>query len=330
MGRRGKNGPWWWAARSTWAANIGGKRVVLGADKREAVRTYRKLVHEPVARQGAAQVVDLLDAFLKWCKIHRPDSLSWYFTRISEFSKRIGKLQVSELKPFHVQEWIDSKKVSDGHKRGCLVAVSRGLNWAVKQGYIDRSPLRGMEKPKAGQREKVVSQAEFDQIVGLASDQNFKDVLIFCWDTGCRPQEVVKLEAKHLDLKNDRCVLSAKEAKGKKRKRVIYLTARPREILARLGSLYPDGKLFRTRRKKGWTANNIACRFQRMESKLGWLPCLYNIRHTYCNRALINGVDPIALADLMGHADASMIMKVYQHIHQDSDHLRKAAQRAVL
>jgi hypothetical protein len=42
--------------------------------------------------------------------------------------------------------------------------------------------------------------------------------------------------------------------------------------------------------------------------------CLYAFRHTWCNRALKNGVDPITVSVLMGHADTSMLAKVYQHL----------------
>jgi len=58
--------------------------------------------------------------------------------------------------------------------------------------------------------------------------------------------------------------------------------------------------------------------------KLAVRYCLYNFRHSFCQRALKSGVDPITLAEIMGHSNASMIMKVYQHIHQDSSHLRTA------
>ncbi len=56
--------------------------------------------------------------------------------------------------------------------------------------------------------------------------------------------------------------------------------------------------------------------------------CLYHFRHSWATRALQRGVDPLTVAILMGHADPSMLAKVYQHLAQDPDFLRQAATKA--
>jgi integrase len=55
--------------------------------------------------------------------------------------------------------------------------------------------------------------------------------------------------------------------------------------------------------------------------------CLYHFRHSWGTRALQRGVDPLTVAILMGHADPSMLAKVYQHLAHDPDFLRRAAMR---
>jgi integrase len=55
---------------------------------------------------------------------------------------------------------------------------------------------------------------------------------------------------------------------------------------------------------------------------------LYHFRHTWCQRALKAGVDPLTRAILMGHRDPSMIAKVYQHLALGPDFLRKAIAKA--
>src|SRR5262249_10090619 len=47
--------------------------------------------------------------------------------------------------------------------------------------------------------------------------------------------------------------------------------------------------------------------------------CLYLFRHSWGTRALQRGVDPLTVAILMGHADPSMLAKVYQHLAHDPD-----------
>jgi hypothetical protein len=61
-------------------------------------------------------------------------------------------------------------------------------------------------------------------------------------------QELRKIEARFLDLPTDRVVFPPKQAKGKKYHRVIYLTDRAKEILARLAEAHPTGRCCSTRR----------------------------------------------------------------------------------
>lgn len=56
--------------------------------------------------------------------------------------------------------------------------------------------------------------------------------------------------------------------------------------------------------------------------------CLYHLRHSWMTRLLKAGVDPITVATLAGHADTSMLSRIYAHIQNDDDHLRNALRRA--
>jgi integrase len=63
--------------------------------------------------------------------------------------------------------------------------------------------------------------------------------------------------------------------------------------------------------------------------KYGQKFCLYNFRHTWASNALKRGVDSLTVAILMGHADPSMLAKVYAHLAHDPDFLRNASNRAI-
>jgi integrase len=56
--------------------------------------------------------------------------------------------------------------------------------------------------------------------------------------------------------------------------------------------------------------------------------CAYHLRHSWATHAIRGGVDPLTVAILMGHADPSMLAKVYAHLAQDPDYLRQSAKRA--
>lgn len=126
--------PWYRPSRGCWYVTLNGTQHNLGADKAVAFARYKEIINrrdneKPVAVDS---LVGVFEAFLDWSKSHRADgTYNWYRDRLSWFMKFapddgsfvVTKLLVNELKPYHVQRWIDSKKCSDGHKRGCIIAV---------------------------------------------------------------------------------------------------------------------------------------------------------------------------------------------------------------
>ena len=56
--------------------------------------------------------------------------------------------------------------------------------------------------------------------------------------------------------------------------------------------------------------------------------CVYMIRHTFATWALMRGVDPVTLAEILGHKDMEMIINVYQHLAEQKGHMLNAAELA--
>ncbi len=262
----------------------------------------------------------IIDSYLDWCQKHRaPDTYEWYRYRLQRFVDCAPRdLRVTQLKPFHVQQWIDSYQgLSSGSKRNYCRAIQRTMRWAEQQGYIEHSPIAHMEKPAGGKREQVVSPEEYSQILGCTRDREFRDLVITSWETGCRPQESLRVEARHVDLEQSRWVFPKSEEKMGRITRIVYLTDEALEITRRLMLAHPEGRLFRNTRGVPWTADAVNCRFTTIRRKLGKRYCLYVLRHTWMNRLLTAGVDSLTVAVLAGHCDTSTLAKTYQHRSQD-------------
>ena len=185
---------------------------------------------------GQKLVLAVFEEFLDWCQKHKaPLTYVWYRDRIQAFARTVERrLGVDELKPIHVERWVDAHPDwSTSHQRGCKVAVQRAFAWAEKMGVIDKSPIRRLDKPQQGKREQILSPAEYTAIQEHFPDEAFRDLLEMAWHTGARPQETVRVEARHCDLANRRVVLPPKEAKGKKRYRIIYLNDAALELVKR-------------------------------------------------------------------------------------------------
>ncbi len=89
----------------------------------------------------------------------------------------------------------------------------------------------------------------------------FRDLLIFGWHTGCRPQEARHSEPRHVHLPAECIVIPKEEAKGKKRLRIIYLHGPALEIIRRLLSQRPEGKLFRNKQGNPWKKFSLSASF---------------------------------------------------------------------
>jgi integrase len=288
----------------------------------------------PVVVQTAADpaLSVILDGFLSWCLIHRAcRTYESYKERIQSFLNALPdkSLAAKDLRPFHLQQWVDSHPDwNPGMKRGRLQAVQRALNWAVKQGRLDKSPVAFVEKPPPGKRENVIPADIYEQMLRLTWTGAFRDLITVSWETGCRPQEIWRVEKRHLDVPNKRWVFPAHEAKGKRKIRVVYQTEVSQAICQRLALKHPAGPIFRNSDGLPWTRFAVSLVFGRMKKHFAKKYALVDFRHTFVQRSLKAGVDPVTLAFLLGHADTSMLAKTYAHLDQDAGHLREALGKA--
>ena len=166
----------------------------------------------PVVPTGS--VVAIIDAFLDWCSKHRsPDTYELCRSRLERFARTDPDLLVGDLRPFHVQEWIDAMDVESGTKRNYCRFVKRCVRWAKKQGYNESDPIADMEQPKGGKRETVLSDEQYNELLSLTLDPTFRELLTVTWEIGCRPQESLHVGARHVDLTNQRWVFQEAEAR---------------------------------------------------------------------------------------------------------------------
>ena len=322
---RKRRGPWQRKQDGCWYTTVGRALHKLGdADTPWPMveDAYHKLLAKG-EKPSRVYVAWLCDQFLDYVEKHRePTTYGWYKHYLTEFCATIGpRLRVEQLAPKTLSDWIDSRfgKCSDTVKHHAARCTVRVMNWAVKERLIDRSPLAGFVKTAPGNRETAITQIQFDLCLENVKGP-FRDVLVMLWHTGCRPQELRRIESSWVDGK--KIVFPAAKSKGKKRRRVIYLDAIAAEIVERLCGANPAGPIFRNQRGNTWTKDALNCGFVRLrrKTKIEGL-CAYAMRHGFATAALKKGVDTTTVGVLMGHANPAMVAKVYQHLSQDDGYM---------
>jgi integrase len=143
------------------------------------------------------------------------------------------------------------------------------MKWAHRQGYIDINPVAEMEAPSAERREVHITEDQYAQLLGAIRAPGFHDLVVTTWETGCRPQQSLRVEARHVDLQNQRWVFPKSESKKKQMVRVVFLTDAALAASRRLMVMYPTGPLFRNSRGEAWTNYAVQCAFRRVRGRVG-------------------------------------------------------------
>lgn len=323
--------PFFRKAKNAWYLQLGKRQVSLGRDKKEAWKRYHQIMAESQLIRETATIETLFERFLDWVQENRkPTTYEKVRRHLSRFAAFIGKqTKVAAVSGADLSEWVEGEKTWNSTTRNeAITSVVRCWNWAVgKRCLVANTVASVPEKPRRKRRETTLSPDEWKEMLAHVKDEPFKDYLTLLWETGCRPLEARRVEARHIDLDPGLIVFPPSEAKGERHERVIYLTPKSLEICRRWAEKYPEGPIMRNTQVRPWTKDSINCRFTRLKLKLGKRVFAYALRHSYATQGLIDGVDSVTLSQLMGHADVSTLAKNYAHLSKNQEFLKRQAER---
>ena len=195
--------------------------------------------------------------------------------------------------------------------------------------YLDRNPVAALKKPAKVCRATCLTKEQWDQVFACYPlDDPFRDLLVVMTETGCRPQEMRVMEARHLDLAAMKVRFKDGEIPGKKYGRNVELTEDAAAVLRRLALAHPDGPLFRNADGNPWKHNALNSRFQRLKNskkgkKLAFHVHGYVARHSWATDLIEAGASAGAVAAMAGHRDPTVVLKYYgKHIEERERHLR--------
>jgi integrase len=339
---RKSEGPHYYAAKGGWYVTHRGRQHCLakGPDDDEtrakAERAFHQLMLVQKAAGDDATVYAILNAFLDEVKINRSEATyeAWR-RRLADFNDAFGHLRVSDLRQHQVSDWLRSKQTETrqhptrgkvrwgaGTVRMTIIAINAAFNWAAREKRISTNPIAGIQKPPPGRRERAMTQAEFEQLLRVAS-RAYHDYLIVLDQTGARPGEIAKATCADVDEKIGAIVLTdSKTSRKTGKRRVIFLTSRAMEIVSRRKLKYGSGPLFRNRHGKPLSTGTVAKRFETWRRKIGaeGISC-YSLRHRFATRLLLKGCSAAKLAEMMG-TSVQMIEYHYGHLAHHATELR--------
>ena len=179
---------WFRSDVQCWMVTIAGKKIRLAKGKENKSLAEQKfhelmLVQHQAPESSDARVADLVESFLAFAhKRMADDTYRNYRFYAQKFAEACGKLAVSELKPFHVTRWIDTRNWNETTERNGRRVAHRVFSWAKEEGLIHANPLDGMKSPAAKTRTRALTSAEFRCILGAAHGP----LRILIWSGECK------------------------------------------------------------------------------------------------------------------------------------------------
>ncbi|MDB5310656.1 MAG: site-specific tyrosine recombinase XerC [Gemmataceae bacterium] len=207
-------------------------------------------------------------------------------------------------------------------------AVRCLFRWAHASKRIPEYRFGKFQGPPCGQRERVLSLAEYRQVTRRAG-RALRTILPFLRRTLARPGELRGLRWRDLYLDKQVIRLTKFKARDRRRDnvrvRVIPLTAvvvRWLRHLQRVRAWLPDDHVFVNSRGRPWTKNALRLAMHRAAAAAGVnvaegerVVC-YTLRHTGATEATRRGVRDRALADILGHTSTRTTAR-YQHLAEE-------------
>lgn len=197
---------------------------------------------------------------------------------------------------------------------GALKAL---LTWARKGGRVKSNPIADMSRvgrPRKTHRALTVQ--EVNRLLD-ASDEPDRTIWLTFLHTGMRRGELVKLRWPAVCFRTHTIRVESETSKSR-RQRDIPMTP---ELEARLLKLQaeardPEGVVLGTRDGKE-RGNNLRRRFLRCLKRAGIDTgdvTIHTLRHTFATQLLLNGANPKAVSELLGHSSITITMNVYSHV----------------
>jgi integrase len=283
-------------------------------------------------------VREVIQAFLDAMRGEMANSTrEWYTVFLNDFGDRHPSLPAGDITEDLDRKWMSAARKCEwgrSTRRHAIANLKRALNWAVDARMIADNPIARMRRPKTVARERIMTPEERDRLLASYPESDpFRDLLVALQESGCRPGEAMKVTAADVDLEEGTWRMRGKDYATTGKMRVIYLTPTLLELTRRLMREHASGPLFRNADGNPWTRHAVSNRLRRKKRRkkdpIGGDIVADTHRATWATEALTNEVPVATMAQLMGHADTTMVSRHYAKLAEKKDYLRQAAVRAV-
>lgn len=292
--------------------------------KSDAINLYQKRKADALSglklpsnlRSKNNTVSQVIDQALKWYGSHRPKSCRSAKTHLEAAREAFGNRRASDLTPSDVDRWLTSHTASDATRNRYKATLGRALQLAVVDGKLDRNVARMVtaRREPSGRVRWLRDDEEARLTWAIHADwPDYLPSFYIALNTGMRQGEQFSLMWDEVDF--DR--------------RKVYLdktkNGSSREVPLNQSALAAFAELKERRRKDvPWVFLSKRYGGQRLIDPTQWFPLAvanagiskftwHCLRHTFCSRLVMAGVNLKVVQELAGHKSITMTAR-YAHL----------------
>ena len=274
-------------------------------------------------------IVQLISEYLNWLEVERGlsrNTIDAYKNDLIGFFDYFQNIEnLDEIKRNNFSEYtmfLASNNISSSSITRKLASIKGFFKYISANREIKSNPALSITSPKIPKRlPKVISSDEIKTI--LKNNMTIKEKAVFelLYATGLRVSELVNLEVKNIDLKNNLIKTTGKGSKerfvpvGKKAKAALNEYLKQRELILKtgFGSNHKENSIFINDNGKKitrqWVYNFIKKQGELIHKHIS----PHTIRHSFATHLLENGADLRAVQELLGHSSV-VTTQLYTHI----------------
>lgn len=257
----------------------------------------------------------------------------------------LGSMRLAAVLPSTAQAWATGRSKVLGPKTTEIVVytVSSIFKAAVRDRLIGSTPFVGISLPKAVPARIVPLTVAQVRTLAEAAPKHWRAMVTVQAGLGLRVGELLALRVSDVNFLKRTVRIETQippdetereDPKTPMSKRTLPLPKFVADALAaHIAEFKPlaDGSIFYSTQKRLWTTSHYGKLFARAAREAG-LPegtTSHDLRHHFASVLLFAGESVVAVAERLGHQNATLVLKTYGHLLPDSEErTRKALESA--
>lgn len=215
-----------------------------------------------------------------------------------------GATSLRDLTTPFLTQWLDTLSCGTSSRRQYGVSVRRFLRWAVEQGYLAEAPRLRLA-PNAPPRERWLDLPDVVRVIEATRGAEARCALALLYGGGLECQAMFALRARDCDMAQR--MVQARGTKNQFRDRQAFVESWAWTYIAPvLQAKLPTAPVVTLSHKMLYLRHREALAACHLSGYT-----LHDARHSWAVRAVKRGMPLQLVASNLGHADATMVLKVY-------------------